>query len=194
MKNNVRLIQTDKEIKIFTDPYRMKIINAYKRVGEPLTVKAVADVLGEVPAKVHYHVMKLLSIDILELDHIEVINGIHAKYYRLITDEFKINFQNGDSKNNYEYHVNQVESMIIGIIDEYKSEIVSTATYRKSNTPNETIFGGFISGDTLFLNEDEYVLLEKEISEIINRYSKKGEGKSEYSSLFSYIKKVKDSK
>jgi hypothetical protein len=155
-----------------------------------MTVKAVADSLGEVPAKVHYHVMKLLSIDILELDHIEVINGINAKYYRLVTSEFKIDFASGSNTDNYEYHISQVESMVISIIDEYKAEIVSTATYRKKNTSSDTIFGGYISGDTLFLSKEEYVDLENEISDIIERYSKNSEGKSEYTSLFSYIKKV----
>ncbi len=56
----VRKISSDEEIKIFSDPYRMKIINAYIKAGKALTVKGVADLMGEVPAKVHYHVKKII--------------------------------------------------------------------------------------------------------------------------------------
>ena len=81
MENDERIISTTEELEVLSDPFRLSIINAYREHGEPLTVKGCADILGEVPSKVHYHVKKLLKIDVLALDHIEVINGINAKYY-----------------------------------------------------------------------------------------------------------------
>ena len=81
MPLNRRTVTTNEEFKILADPYRMSILNVFFQNKIPMTTKQVADELGEVPAKVHYHIQKLLKIELLVLDHIKVINGINAKYY-----------------------------------------------------------------------------------------------------------------
>ena len=73
--------KNDEEVKILFDPYRRRILKVYLDAKEPLTVKQVATVLNEKPSKVHYHVMKLLSIGALELVKTETIKSIVAKYY-----------------------------------------------------------------------------------------------------------------
>ncbi len=45
--------------------------------------------MGEVPAKVHYHVKKLESAGILKLQHTKEINGIVAKFYQPTVDHSK---------------------------------------------------------------------------------------------------------
>lgn len=51
-----KVLSTIEEIKIYSDPYRIQIMNMFNRQGRPSTVKEIADQMGEVPAKVHYHV------------------------------------------------------------------------------------------------------------------------------------------
>ncbi len=90
---NVKILTTLEEIKSFSDPYRIIILKHYFRLKRPCTVKQIADEMGEVPAKVHYHVKKLEASGILCLNHTKEINGILAKYYLPAAKTFKIENQ-----------------------------------------------------------------------------------------------------
>jgi DNA-binding MarR family transcriptional regulator len=82
-------LTTMEEIKVFSDPYRMRILNSFQRLGEA-TVKEIADELGETPAKVHYHVKKMEKVGFLQLVRTKEINGIIAKYYEPTAELFAI--------------------------------------------------------------------------------------------------------
>lgn len=166
--SNVRRIETDEEIKIFSDPYRMSIINAYIKAGEPMTVKGVADIMHEVPAKVHYHVKKLISIDILRLDHTEVINGITAKYYRLTTDSFTVAYQNTA---NQKALFDATTNMILSVVDEFKNDIISNAEYIKNHEiKDEALKNGYFTKETMYLSEEDYEDFDKELKQLYNKY------------------------
>lgn len=176
---NVRKIETDEEIKIFSDPYRMRIINAYIKAGKPMTVKGVADLMGEVPAKVHYHVKKLISIDILRLDHTEVINGITAKYYILTTDSFRVAYQNtSDQKALFDSTTN----MMLSVVDEFKTDIVSNAEFIKSHSSDEKDDNNaFFTKEALNLSAEDYENFETELSQLYKKYrTDKQEGQETY--------------
>ena len=111
MNNKIRKITTLEELKIFSDPYRRDIISLYQSSSKPLTVKQIADIIGDNAGKVDYHIKKLLSIDILELDHIELINGIRAKYYKLIKSTFEVDLR--DEKENDLEQVDHVTRLLI---------------------------------------------------------------------------------
>ncbi len=169
--SEIRHIQTDEEIKIFSDPYRMRIINAYIKAGEPMTVKGVADLMGEVPAKVHYHVKKLISIDILKLDHTEVINGITAKYYALTTDQFRVAYQNTSGQKAL---FDSTTNMILSVVDDYKTDIVRNAEYIKTHeADDQDAKNGYFAKETLRLNREEYDAFEKEMIELYSKYRAK---------------------
>lgn len=78
MKKELKSLE---EIRIYSDPYRIQIMNEFQKIGRPATVKEIADSLGEVPAKVHYHVKKLESIGLVSIVDTKLVNGITAKYY-----------------------------------------------------------------------------------------------------------------
>ncbi|PKM67135.1 MAG: ArsR family transcriptional regulator [Firmicutes bacterium HGW-Firmicutes-2] len=185
--NAIRQIETDDEIKIFSDPYRMKIINAYIKAKRPLTVKGVADIMGEVPAKVHYHVKKLLSINILVLDHTEVINGITAKYYKLTTEQFKVAYQN---VNNHEALFDSTTNMILSVVDEFKEDIMKGAKYLKQvHGRKDESRNGYIDKEEIYLNEKEYFAFAEEMRVLIERYQVEGEDKSVYNIFTGWFKK-----
>lgn len=75
------VLTTLEEIKTYSDPYRLQILNVFNILDRPATVKEVSDMMGEVPAKVHYHVKKLEKVGLLNLVTTKEINGIVAKYY-----------------------------------------------------------------------------------------------------------------
>ncbi len=76
-------ITNEADIKLLSDPYRIRILDTFKSFGRPATVKQVADRLGDTAAKVTFHVRKLIGLGLLTLDHTEMINGIVAKFYVL---------------------------------------------------------------------------------------------------------------
>lgn len=191
MGEKVRLIRTEKEIKIFSDPYRLKIIKTYQRNNKPMTVKNVADEMGEVPANVHYHVKKLLSINILELDHIEVVNGINAKYYKLVDDEFRIDFSKVNNTVEYEKSLNHVESIMENILDEFKSNFRQLVIENKDKDDKDKSVNGMFLSPSIYLSSEDSEEFAKEINNLVERYSISDETKTEYSMIFGISKNSK---
>lgn len=194
-EGKVRIIRSDEEVKVFTDPYRLRIIDTFYESSLPLTVKGVADAMGEVPAKVHYHVQKLLAIELIELDHIEVINGINAKYYKLITDEFVLDISRKNQEKNYISQATAMERFLLNTIDDYRENVVKLGNLYKEAANNQEVemklkSSGIISSQTVYLNDEDYLDFEEEIKRLMKKYSKKEEGKRAYASLMTYTKKV----
>ena len=90
-------ILTEEAFDIIYHTYRMKVIDAFgSRDHMTATFKQIADQLGDNSSKVSYHGRMFIKIGLLTLDHTEVINGITAKHYKLLSDNFRVKF---DKKN-----------------------------------------------------------------------------------------------
>ncbi|MGH4123424.1 MAG: ArsR/SmtB family transcription factor [Clostridium sp.] len=83
-------ITKPEEIRILSNTFRMKIISLFNLNKESLTVKQMADKLGEVPSKVHYHVKMLKQIGVMEIVETREKSGIVEKYYLPTAENFKI--------------------------------------------------------------------------------------------------------
>jgi len=83
-----KILSNLEEIKVFTDPFRMKILFALDEA--PMTVKQLADMLGEIPSKVHYHVKELERIGVLEIVDKKEKAGIVEKYYYPTAESFRV--------------------------------------------------------------------------------------------------------
>lgn len=188
MKKDVRIIQNDEELKIFTDPYRMKIIDTFLETDDPLTVKMVADIMGEVPAKVHYHVQKLLSINIVKLDHIEIINGINAKYYHLVNRIFQVEFSKSQPKKKLQQQIDKVTDYINNVLNTFKDDVEARSDFMKHD-PEEKYYEGAIAQKAVYLSKDEYTEVYEELQAVLDKYTKKAPGKKRYSSLAALIRK-----
>ncbi len=187
MANKVKIIKTNEEFKVFADPYRMSIIDVYVEQAKPLTVKQVADILGEVPAKVHYHIKKMISIDILELDHIEVINGINAKYYHLVYDSFTIDLEETNNQVKA-LQVDSVAKVLIKKVDDFKDAIVKRAQKVKTE-PRDKDADGFLSVTNVYLSNEEQTELRNLITDYIRNHSKKDDKKSKFSIIAGLVGK-----
>ncbi|AIO17972.1 Helix-turn-helix domain protein [Candidatus Izimaplasma bacterium HR1] len=111
------LITTDEEVKIIFDPLRKNIMLTYLREKKSLTAKQVATKINEAPAKVNYHLKKLVEFGALELHKTESINGIIAKYYKSAYES--IMFKGGELSN--EVYLSQ-SSLLEEIYDRVSSE------------------------------------------------------------------------
>ncbi len=191
-EQRVKVITTDEEFKIFVDPYRMRILEVYNDEKTPLTVKQVADILGEVPAKVHYHIKKLIKIGILELDHIEIINGINAKYYKLMFDEFRLDASQTSPKLK-NIQIDVAMNVIIQTLDRFKEIVLKRAEEVKTEeeTPEED---GFMSLATMYMNPEEYNNLQNDLRELTKKYAIKDESKLRYSLITGLMKNTREGK
>lgn len=190
MEKDIRVISSEEELKIFSDPYRMKIIRVFQRSKTPLTVKGVADIMGEVPAKVHYHVKKLLKINILELDHTEEINGIIAKYYTLQHKSFTISLKDTDDDQMYQ-QLTQVHALVSRLIDEFKEEFMKSSSHAVENKVEDESEVGMLASSELCLSEEEFKEVSKYFSELSNKYGCDEEGKKKYVFLAGLGRKLK---
>jgi uncharacterized membrane protein YcgQ (UPF0703/DUF1980 family) len=179
MGDKFRVIQTEKELKVFNDPYRMKIIRTFQQSEQPLTVKGCADIMGEVPAKIHYHVKKLLDIDILALDHVEVINGINAKYYKLPKKSFTISMKGTEGESALS-HLSHVHTIISNIIEEFKDNFMKSTAKAAEKEIEDITETGFITSNQIELTEEEFKEVSEYLTKINKKYKNKKEGKKKY--------------
>ncbi len=179
MGDNFRVIKTEKELKVFNDPYRMKIIRTFQQSDEPLTVKGCADIMGEVPAKIHYHVKKLLDIEILTLDHVEIINGINAKYYKLPKKSFTISLKGTEDESSMS-HLTHVHTIISNVIEDFKDSFMKSsakAAEKKCQDPSET---GFIVSNQVELTKEEFEEVSEYLAKVHKKYKNKSADKKKY--------------
>ncbi len=80
------IVDSPQELKAFTDPLRTRILAILAR--RAATNQKLADLLGEPPAKVLYHLRVLLDVGLIRLIHTQVKGGNVEKYYRAIAFEF----------------------------------------------------------------------------------------------------------
>ena len=75
-------LNTKNELNIYMNPVRQELLRALSIAQSPLTPKMLADKLRISASGVQHHLNKLMSLELVELDHTEVINGITAKFYK----------------------------------------------------------------------------------------------------------------
>lgn len=190
-ERNTRIISTGEELKIFSDPYRMEIINTYRSKDKALTATECANLMGELPSKVHYHVKKLLKINILTLDHVEVINGINAKYYKLPKANFTIRLKHKEQQKMYS-SLNKVESVAVNMIDNFKSNFIKAAQKAIDDKVTDETEVGKVGTTRLYLSEEDYKKLIADIEELLEKYTfDDDESKKKYDFLAGISRKTK---
>lgn len=187
MPDRVRVLQTEEEIKIFAHPYRNRIVKAYSESPVPLTVTQAANIMGEVPANVHYHLKKLLKIEVLELDHIKVIKGINAKYYRLSNESYRLSTPiHGDDDEKPNKQMDQIKNLLYSELDDFKTDIEKVQRFDPtSKTPK----GIFWKRD-IYLSDEDIKELGDYAEKFMNQKMIKDDTKQRYSSLISIF--IKD--
>lgn len=147
MKDYITL-KTMQEIKIISNPIRMRVLKNYYAIGKPATVKQMAQFMGEVPANIHYHVKKLVEIKVLVLDHTESVNGITAKFYIPAAKTIKIDDDNHTMGDGI---INEKEIIVSNIFDDGKKEFLKALRARQEEQD-----AGTLLARTIELTEDDY--------------------------------------
>ncbi len=182
-KENKLILTSDKEIRVMTDPYRMRIYHIFKSAAPTsLTVKDVADQMDEPHGKVYYHIKKMLDLQALKLVREEKIKGITAKYYTLAFDTIDFRFLDLDKKKRADLLNNNIASMLSQTMDMWKSDIMKSLLTTEENIEKVRALGHdekqslnlfdhtFSYGNLVFKNREEYQGFLKEIIELLDRY------------------------
>lgn len=149
-------LKTLEEIRIFSDPYRMDIIDEFQRLDRPATVKEIADIMGEVPAKVYYHAKKLMSIGLLTLNHTQQINGITAKYYQAFQGTIAVKRSETDTPT--QNVLSETQKLLGDIYEKNKQRFLSMVSIDNSKA--------HISNQTVYLTKEEV----EQFLEMINQF------------------------
>lgn len=98
-----KILSSLEEIKVISDPFRLKILFLFGEDHTPLTVKQIAVKMEEVPAKVHYHVKELERIGVLEIVETKEKSGIIEKYYLTTAENFRVERRIGSTFGKADY-------------------------------------------------------------------------------------------
>jgi predicted transcriptional regulator len=186
IKMKMKKLDDPKAIKIFANAYRREILNIFNKAEKPLTVKEIADKIKEQPSKVHYHVKQLINIDLLDLDHTDVINGIVAKYYKPKYEVIKIDVSQLSSDlyvSNSDIIVNTFSKYSEHFKEEISNHIENVRALHKAKQDPL-----MMRMQSLHMNDDEYKEFIKHMDELIQKYSTKKEDTNEYSVIFGAIR------
>ncbi|WP_054958276.1 winged helix-turn-helix domain-containing protein [Paenibacillus dakarensis] len=165
-----KVLTTLEEIKIFSDPYRLQILNVFNKLDRPATVKEVSDEMGEVPAKVHYHVKKLEKIGLLSMVSTKEINGIIAKYYEPFSGEIQIkrqDEQNEPSAN--EMMRSETFKLLSELYEQNKERFFRQVS--NSEKPHARI-----TSSPLYMTNEEAQAFFKEVTNMSKKYETKKKG------------------
>ena len=99
-------------MKILSDPRRNQILHLAS--DEPITVKAMAEKIGEEPLRLYYHVKKLVKAELLEVVDTRQHGNLTEKYYQAVN--FRDVIYKGDMAEQAE-HIEQTLSLIHQIVD-----------------------------------------------------------------------------
>ncbi len=76
------ILTTKEEFNIYMSPVRQQLLRQLSVANTPMTPKMLADRLQISASSVQHHIKKLMQLELVELDHTEMINGITASFYR----------------------------------------------------------------------------------------------------------------
>lgn len=85
-----------KELDIYINPQRQKLMRCMRLAQTPQTPKQLADRMGISASAVQHHLKKLGELGLVEVSHTERIHGITASYYKLLPKTVSIGGPMGD--------------------------------------------------------------------------------------------------
>ncbi|EES71648.1 hypothetical protein POTG_03757 [Paenibacillus sp. oral taxon 786 str. D14] len=184
MVDNVKELKTLEDIRIYSDPYRLQILDTFKQLNRPATMKEVADKMGEVPAKVYYHAKKLESIGLLQLVDTKIINGITAKYYEPYEGAIQIKKSYFDDSMR-QVALTETEKLLSNLYDESKKRFLKASRSQTSS--------GQLTTDHVYLTPQEAKEFQDWVTAFLKQHQTKTSEESTMYEIFLTVSKSIDS-
>ncbi|MDT8715131.1 helix-turn-helix transcriptional regulator [Clostridium sp. 19966] len=181
-----KILTTIDEIRAYNDPYRLKIFVEFSRFGGPATCKEIADILGEVPAKIHYHIKKMEKAGILVLAYTKNINGIIAKYYEPAAEIITVENPYLDD-NSRKLMTSEISKTLEKVFNNAKDKFISEYEKCESEVNNEKYKYTCMLSELYFTEEEAKELL-KLVDKAKNRSKEDRKETNAYSFFMSFIR------
>lgn len=182
-------LTTLEEVKAMSDPFRLRIIGSIDEFPKGrATVKQIADKLGEVPAKVYYHVKKLQNVGILELVHTEEINGIVSKYYSKTAESFQVHLSEEADEAYKSTMIGETQRMITEIYNKSLHTFIAGTNKQCDIKKGD----GTVSSTEIYVSEEEMKVFLQSIRDFLDSHEIKDgetvEGLNKYHVFLSSIR------
>ncbi len=163
------ILDSKDELNIYMNPVRQELLHILSISKNPMTPKMLADKLNISASGVQHHINKLVSLELVELDHTEIINGIIAKYYKASLVTVQIGLNRDDKTSSQRQAL--VQDSLAKTYDRFRTHMKEIADQK--GTIDEAIlarWGDVLTG-VLYLREEESEELMKLISSYIEKHS-----------------------
>jgi DNA-binding transcriptional ArsR family regulator len=164
------------QLRAIADELRMRVIEVL--ASKPMTVTQLGELLGEAPAKVHYHVRELERVGLVKLVETREKGGILEKYYRAVAKSFRANdmlLRTAAS--------DEVLAPMRAFLERTLENFVhATAAAIRSHSGEEPPSGSGLGGGQLWVTPEEGKQFVKELGDLMDRYStpRGSEGEQEH--------------
>src|SRR5713226_3156857 len=81
-------IETNEQLRAIADMRRARILELLR--DQPMTVTQLGELMGEAPAKIHYHMRELEKVGLLYLVETREKGGILEKYYQPVARDISV--------------------------------------------------------------------------------------------------------
>ncbi|HML69269.1 MAG TPA: helix-turn-helix domain-containing protein [Clostridia bacterium] len=169
------ILSGKKELDIYMNPQRQNLLRQMQIVGEPMSAKQIADIIGISASSVQHHIRLLLELGIVEQSHTAQIHGITATYFRALPKTVQIGSLMADE------HTNQRIALMQANLNGTFNRFVDYCAASSAETIKESQFGDLLSG-IVHLKPDE----AKELYALITRFLQAHETASKGASAWEY--------
>lgn len=168
MERKILELSTEKELKIFMDPLRQRMLRTMAVIGKPVTAKKLSDAMKITPAAAKHHLLRLESIGLVGVDHTEEIHGITATYYALLPVDVRL----GMEKEEYRREKGLIAENLLRSVFEAFREKAYAHPERAGNAP----FAGDLSTGIIYLRQEEADELSRRIMAFIKEHETPEDG------------------
>lgn len=170
-------IETLEQLRAIADLLRLRILDVLEQ--RPMTVTQLGDVLGEAPAKVHYHVRELEKVGLLRLVETREKGGILEKYYQPVAREFSV------EKRLLSAPLDEAMATMSNLLSQIKEGFLRAfrrVLEQKEERPRSSL--GFMR---VYLTAEEHERLSKQIAELVKPYEQRRGIEGEQEMLATFI-------
>ena len=166
------------QARTIADTLRVRLIGCLVR--QPLTVTQLGDLVGETPAKVHYHVRELERIGVVRLVETREKGGILEKYYRAVAKNIEVS---------PDLLRTSPQSEVVGMINEWFQWLTREAlkalalSTQQPENPEPLTF----ASDILWATNDEFRTLIKQVMQMIKALEDPRHEEGEHEWSFSIV-------
>jgi len=151
---NTIVLTGKKDLDIYINPQRQRILRLMTLLGRPVTPKKVADEMGISASSAQYHIKKLASLGVVAFSHTKRINGITARYYRVVPCTVSLGFLQADENNTQRLAL--MQSGVTEVFNGFADYLKRT----KSAPPPQEMLGDVLWGITCLKPEEAAELTE----------------------------------